>query len=114
MDAVRVIPVDVAGKEFRIEVTSLGGVADNERNVAGGLGNAQFSDVLDGIEAITGELGSLLKRVAPSKASIEFSIEVGIESGKLTALLVKGTGKANFKIAMSWDDLHGPKPTTTS
>jgi hypothetical protein len=67
---------------------------------------------MHGIEAIASELGGLLKRVGPSKASIEFSIEVGLESGKLTALLVKGSGKANFKIALSWDNIRGAVPSS--
>jgi hypothetical protein len=43
-----------------------------------------------------------MAKVAPTKPSVEFAIEVGLESGKLTALWVKGTGTANLKIAMEW------------
>jgi hypothetical protein len=32
----------------------------------------------------------------------EFGVEFGYESGQLTALIVKGTGKANLKITMEW------------
>jgi hypothetical protein len=40
--------------------------------------------------------------VQPSKATVEFGIELGIEPGKLTALLVQGTSKANLKINLEW------------
>jgi hypothetical protein len=111
MEAVRVVPVEVAGRKVKIEVTELS-ISDDERPVAASLSDMQFADVMHGIEGIASELGGLLKRVGPSKASIEFSIEVGLESGKLTALLVKGSGKANFKVALSWDNIRGAVPSS--
>ncbi len=46
---------------------------------------------------------SALARVKPTKASVELGLEIGVEAGQLTALLVKGTGKANLKITLQWD-----------
>jgi hypothetical protein len=44
-----------------------------------------------------------LAKVKPKKASVEFSLKVGVESGKLTSLLVKGTGEGNLKITLEWE-----------
>jgi hypothetical protein len=49
-------------------------------------------------------LTTALKKVKPKKASVEFGLEVAVESGKLTTLLVKGTGTANLKIALEWGE----------
>lgn len=55
---------------------------------------------IEGLGQVVQEaLGSL----KPDKASVEFALEVGLESGKLTALWVKGTDKANLKITLNWE-----------
>jgi len=33
---------------------------------------------------------------------VEFGLEVALESGQLTAVLVKGSAKANLKITLEW------------
>ena len=49
-------------------------------------------------------------RVKPKKASVEFGVEVGIESGALSALICKGTGTANLRVVLEWssDERHEP------
>ena len=47
-----------------------------------------------------------LQKVKPRAASVEFGLEIGIESGQLTALLVKGTGTANLKITLEWGEIN--------
>ncbi len=47
------------------------------------------------------------QRVGPSKGSVEFGVEVGVEAGQLTALIVKGSGTANLKIALHWEGHTG-------
>lgn len=61
-----------------------------------------FKQVTDTIEGIAKEILAAIRKVKPDKASIEFGVEVGIESGTLTACLVKGTGTANLKITLEW------------
>jgi len=86
------------GTTVYFEATILGG----EEEVAFGL--PTFKSVTDAIEGISESVLAAVKKVMPSKASIEFSIEVGIESGQLTALIVKGEGKGNLKITVEWDE----------
>lgn len=62
----------------------------------------RFENIQGAIEGIAELVQQAMAKVAPTKASVEFAIEVGLESGKLTALWVKGTGTANLKIAMEW------------
>lgn len=39
----------------------------------------------------------MLDEAKPKSPSIKFGVELGYESGQLTALIVKGTGKANLE-----------------
>jgi len=43
-----------------------------------------------------------INRAKPSKATVKFGMELAVESGKLTAMLVKGSGKANLEISLEW------------
>ena len=82
---------------IRIEVSR---VAGGEEEVA-----STFPDVTEltrAIEGIARTVKDAIDRVKPDKASVEFGIEVGVESGGLTAILVKGSGKANLKVTLEW------------
>jgi len=61
-----------------------------------------FSGVSQKISTLAGELADLLRDVRPDVASIELGFEVGLEQGNLTAILVRGTSKANLKITLEW------------
>src|SRR3954468_23795686 len=63
-------------------------------------GIISFKEVADTIEGIANQVLATLERVKPDKANVEFGVEVGVESGGVTALLVKGTGKGNLKITL--------------
>jgi hypothetical protein len=114
MDKTRIVPVKLANNSLiRIEISDLAGSHDPERAVAG-LPNLRFSEIMKSLEGVAEEMGDFLARASPSKAGIEFSIEVGVEAGQLTALLVKGSGKANFKVSMTWENAGSGTRTITS
>ncbi len=96
-----IVPVVLEdGTRLKVEVRALGGGREEV-----GVVDAAFKDLTDSIEAIASAFGESLKRIKPKKAAVEFGIEVGIESGKLTALICKGTGKANLKITLEFESL---------
>ena len=61
-----------------------------------------FDGLVDSLGAITEAVTSALQRIKPDKATLEFGVDVGVEAGALTALLVKGTGTATLKITLEW------------
>ncbi len=68
-----------------------------------GIGDVlSFDGVTDSIEAIAKRMTAALDRVRPDRATVEFGIDVGVESGMLTALVVKGTGTATLKVTLEW------------
>lgn len=103
----QVLPLDVGdGREILVEVrTDTSGEQD-----VGVLPDLSFDGVVDSIEAITQKLTTALAKARPDSATLEFGIDVGLESGQLTALLVKGSGTAAIKITLVWE---GTAPAAT-
>ena len=62
-----------------------------------------FDGVIGAIEGIAMAVQQALVNVKPKKATVEVGLELGVEAGKLTALLVKGTGKASLKVSLTWE-----------
>ena len=82
-------------------------VAVEARNVSPekpvGIGDVlSFDGVAKSIEAVAERMTAALDQVKPDRAAVEFGIDVGVESGALTALVVKGTGNATLKITLEW------------
>jgi hypothetical protein len=73
-----------------------------ERDVADGVVQFDFNEVLDTVKSIGKALLGAIKEIQPKKAAVEFSVELSAEPGKLTALLVKGTAKGSIKVSLEW------------
>jgi hypothetical protein len=86
------------GRVIQIEVQS---ASDPEANVSI-RDVVSFSGLVDSIEGIAESMTEALRKAKPDKATVEFGVDVGVESGGLTALLVKGTGTATVKITLEW------------
>ncbi len=94
-----IVPVILeSGITLRLEARILGA----GREEVGVIEARPFKELTDSIEAIAVTLGESLKRIKPNKATVEFGVEVGIESGQLTALICKGSGKANLKVTLEF------------
>ncbi|MBO3462921.1 hypothetical protein G7B40_028785 [Aetokthonos hydrillicola Thurmond2011] len=83
------------GTSIKIEATSIG---DRKIN----LQTRPFEEVALAIESLTKEIAEALHKVKPDRASVRFGIDIGIESGKLTVVLAKGSSTANLEITLGW------------
>ncbi|WP_013323976.1 CU044_2847 family protein [Gloeothece verrucosa] len=63
-----------------------------------------FSEVTDAIEAIATSMTTSFNKIKPKKATVEFGLEIGVNSGKLTTLLVKSCSRTNLKITLEWEN----------
>lgn len=91
------IPVQVAGdRTVYVQVTPTSTDEDVSFDVT------PFTEFASALAGIASSLVESFEQIRPKKAVVEFGCEVGYESGKLTAILVKGTGKANFKVSLEW------------
>lgn len=87
------------GSVVKVQAVALGG----DQDVAAGKVIFPIKILTDSIESITHTLLATLQKVKPDKATVEFGLEVAVESGALTALLAKGTGTGNLKITLEWE-----------
>lgn len=96
----RIIKATLAdGTELNVEAVSIGG----DQDIAA-VGMPSFEGVTHAIEQVSQSVIDALKNVRPRKATIAFGMEVAIESGKLTAFLVKGSGTASLNITLEWGE----------
>lgn len=90
------IPVQLEdGSVIKVEVSRTG-----REDVAFDI--QPFKLVTDALEGIVQAIALPIRRVKPQKASVKFGIELAVESGQLTAILVKGASKANLEITLEW------------
>lgn len=85
------------GTTINIETTML----DSEEEVV--FEGFFLKPISETIEGVSKSLISTVKKVSPTKASVELGFEVGLKEGQLTALLVQGDGKANIKVTLEWE-----------
>jgi len=62
-----------------------------------------FDGVANSIEAVAMRMTTALEHVRPDRAAVEFGVDVGVESGALVGLVVKGTGNATLKVTLEWE-----------
>jgi len=70
----------------------------------------QFQPVADAIEGVVQMIATPIQKVRPKKATVKFGMELAIESGQLTAIIVKGSGKANLEITLEWERSEKGEP----
>ena len=98
------VPVQLPnGAVVRVEVTNTG-----REDV--GFDAKQFQPVADAIEGVVQMIAAPIQKVRPKKATVKFGMELAIEAGQLTAIIVKGSGKANLEIMLEWEAEHQLKP----
>lgn len=91
-------PIDLGdGARAYIEVLPRGG-----REEVGVLEAIPFDRVVETLAKIADGIGGAIEKAKPRKAAVEIGFEFGLESGKLVALIARGTGKANLKVTLEW------------
>jgi hypothetical protein len=63
---------------------------------------AKLGKVTDSIERVSREVLDALKRVAPTKATVELGFSLAVEAGQLVALFGKGKGEASINVTLEW------------
>ncbi len=92
----KVISVELSdGSNVRVEATLIG-----ERKLS--IPTRPFKEVTIAIESLSRDIAEVIQKVNPDKASVKFGIEIALESGKLTPVLVKGSSTANLEITLEW------------
>lgn len=91
------VPVRAGDVEFFVEVPEVQGVQTV------GLDDVlSFDGVRDTIQVIGEQLTAAWEKVKPSEASVEFGLKLTAKSGRLTGLIVDGSGEASLTIKLTW------------
>ena len=61
-----------------------------------------FDRIVPAAQKLAKALATPITALHPTKATLEFGCSIGVESGQLTALLVKGSANANLKVSLEW------------
>ncbi|WP_128984725.1 CU044_2847 family protein [Streptomyces roseicoloratus] len=91
------------------ERLSAGSAGGPEEEGLEGIGGRlpDLSGVTTALSSFAGQLGDALHRAAPDRATVEFGCQLGLDSGKLTALVVQGSASACLRVTLEWDRARG-------
>lgn len=99
------------GSIIHVQAIDLGG----EQKIA--FKTPELTTLVPRIEGIARTLAEVWKKVKPQKATVEFALQLAVESGQLTALLMQGSTEANLKICLEWSEepasLHAAENTSS-
>lgn len=87
------------GTIIQIEVT---GPVEREKDVSALERVLPFDGIVDSVAAVASAMTEALRRAKPEEAEVQFGVDIGVESGKLTSLLVKGSGTATLTVRLLW------------
>ncbi|AJF69217.1 CU044_2847 family protein [Streptomyces vietnamensis] len=91
--------VEVGNATLFVEARRLGPDSELE-----GLGDRlpDLSGVTDALSSFAGRIGDALHRAAADRATVEFGCQLGLDAGKLTALVVQGSANASLRVTLEW------------
>jgi hypothetical protein len=87
------------GPVLQIEITR---TTSREEDVSALTDVLPFEDLTDSVAAVANAMTDALRRARPDEAEVTFGIDATIETGKLTSMLVKGSGTATFGVRLLW------------
>lgn len=76
------------------------GKSGNVSGIIPGVSLEKLSEIISGLLAV---LDPIAKKALPGKTTVELGLEVTVEAGKLTALLVDGKTTGNLKLSVEWE-----------
>ncbi|MGW8761179.1 CU044_2847 family protein [Streptomyces sp. NPDC055815] len=91
--------IEVGDATLFVEARRLGPDADFEA-----LGDhlPDLSGVTEALSSFAGRIGEALRQAAPDRATVEFGCQLGLDAGKLTALVVQGSANASLRVTLEW------------
>ena len=75
-----------------------------EQNISDKKIEMEYKNFSKSVEKIASQTIEPLKKLQAKKITLKMGLALGIESGGLTAMIVKGTGKANIEVTIEWEN----------
>lgn len=86
------------GTQLQVEVRTSSSYQD-----VGAVDLLNFDAVFGALQNLSTSIHRSFERAKPSRASIEFGMELTVESGKLITLICQGSSTANFTVTLEWE-----------
>ncbi|MEV8585806.1 CU044_2847 family protein [Streptomyces sp. NPDC051180] len=61
-----------------------------------------LSAVTEALSSFAGRIGEALHQASPDRATVEFGCQLGLDAGRLTALVVQGSANASLRVTLEW------------
>lgn len=93
------------GLQMRVQVAP-GGTSPGEVVTRGGApdrGTLSLDAAFAAIRTLSQRLGTVLREVRPTKASVKYGLELEVRDGALLATLVRGGGKTSLEVTLEWE-----------
>jgi Trypsin-co-occurring domain 1 len=87
------------GPTIKLEVT---GAVDTEEDVGALSRIVPFESVVESVASVSQAMTDALRRAKPEEAEVTFGLDVTLEAGNLTSMIVKGGGRSTFTIRLLW------------
>lgn len=87
------------GTSIYMEVEPLGGSGREDVSSRA----LPFEEVSSALESIVKAVAKPITAAMPTKASVEFGLEIAVKEGHLIAAWVRSTGTANLKVTLEWE-----------
>ncbi len=82
-----------------IAVEAVQGRGASDVSAGGSFDFEQVGAALSGLAQVAKDA---IEKVKPDSATVELGMDLKVEAGKLTALLVSGSGSASLKVTLGW------------
>lgn len=71
---------------------------------------ARLAMLTDPIQRVGGDVLAAMKKIRPTKATVELGFGIAVESGGLVALFGKGKGDASITVTLEWESGQDDDP----
>ena len=79
-------------------------ISRGEQDISDKKIEMEYKDFSKSVEKIASQTIEPLKKLKAKKITLKMGLALGLESGGLTAMIVKGTGKANMEVTIEWEN----------
>ncbi|MEU0922360.1 CU044_2847 family protein [Streptomyces cyaneofuscatus] len=107
MDNQHVVEARLPGGEV-ISIVATATSAGNPAQDIAARGIPSLDEVRSAITGMATLARDAVEAVRPDSASVEFGVDVKVESGALSGLIVSGSANATLKVTLTWDATPPP------
>ncbi|GAB1817715.1 CU044_2847 family protein [Herbidospora sp. RD11066] len=76
---------------------------DEEQELSGSPITAAVDDIGKAMGSFIEDLKVTFSKSGAAKCSVEFGCEIAVETGKIVAVIGKGSAKSTLKVTLEWD-----------